>query len=86
LYADSEAKSSIYNLAIMVPLSATLQPDLARPEVVATPANGLRTNSVAVVKALRAVAVGRLSARLGTAEPGLVQAVREVVAALLDLP
>ncbi|MDR1188274.1 MAG: type II toxin-antitoxin system PemK/MazF family toxin [Bifidobacteriaceae bacterium] len=85
LSANGQVSDSVYDLVMVAPLSATLEPTAARPRINATAANGLDTDSVVVARALRAVSTSRLVGRLGVAETAPLHATRQVVAALLDL-
>jgi mRNA interferase MazF len=82
--SDSSLLSgSVYDLVIVVPVSATMTPALSRPHVAA--GDGLDVDSVAVPRAVRAVTLARLLRRLGTAPEPAVDEVRRVLADLIGL-
>ena len=75
---------SAFDLVIVVPLTSTLPPSLARPRIAAGQSSGLDTDSATVVRGVRGVAVGRLVRRLGKTEPGTYASIIEVLKVLTD--
>jgi mRNA-degrading endonuclease toxin of MazEF toxin-antitoxin module len=74
---------SVFDLVIVVPVSSSVTPALSRPAL--PPCGGLDAPSVAVPRAIRAVAIGRLLRRLGAVPDETVIAIRRVAADLIGL-
>ena len=70
----------------VVPLSSTLRGYEAEVPIDPDAANGLRRPSAAQCQHLRSVSRERIAGRQGTVGPADLAAVRDTVAALLDLP
>ncbi|MDR0848472.1 MAG: type II toxin-antitoxin system PemK/MazF family toxin [Propionibacteriaceae bacterium] len=83
---ESQISGSVYDLVIMVPLSASLPETPTRPSLAASPSTGLQSDSVIVVRAIRAMALSRFEHRLGEVDMETLQYVRTVLSGLLDLP
>ena len=85
LSTTDQMTGSLYDLVIMVPISSTLPPSAVRPQVPATPATGLVTDSVAVVRALRGMTPTRLVRHIGQVETATLRQISEILGALTDV-
>ena len=83
--SQAPGQGSIYDLCVVVPVSASLRPALSRPLITAAPA-GLEQVSVAVPNALRGVSPKRLLKRLGHVDGATMRQIDGILAALLGLP
>jgi mRNA interferase MazF len=70
-------------LIVLVPLSSSRAPSKLRPSV--SPSEGVETESDAIVRAIRAVAVRRLLRRVGKAKPETLAALEGAIAVVLGL-
>jgi len=77
---------SVFDLVIVVPVSASLSPTPSRLAISATPDTGLTADSVVVVRAVRSLSRARLLRRLGMADAPTMASVQEILVALLGLP
>ena len=84
--AAGQHSGSVYDLVAVVPVSATLPPSPVRPAVVAGGGTGLEADSVAVVRAIRAVSPVRLVRYLGRTDDQTLAEIRLVLAVVLGLP
>jgi mRNA interferase MazF len=83
LSADELLIGSDDELIVVVPLSSSRAPSKLRPSV--SPAEGVETESAAIVRAIRAVAGRRLLRRVGKARPQTLLAVEDAAAVILGL-
>jgi len=81
-----QVTGSAFDLVVVVPVSASLTPTATRPPVPADAGTGLDRDSVIVCRALRGLSPSRLTGRLGRVPAATLAEVKEIVAALLDLP
>ena len=73
------------NVLQVVPLTRTLRHSGAEVVIEPDDDNGLRAPSAAQCQHVRSVAVGRITAHTGNVGPVVLQQVRTVLAAILDL-
>ena len=85
LSADGQLSGSVYDLVVVVPLSASLAPTVVRPTVWAGAETGLGQDSVIVVRSLRAVSLNRLIRRVGCIDADSLEVVGRIVQTLLGL-
>ena len=81
--ADQLLVGSAEELVVVVPVSSSREPTPLRPIV--TPSEGTKTKSVAVARAIRAVARGRLLRRVGTLKPATLRKLEDSLALVLGL-
>jgi len=79
------ASRSVFDLVVVVPLSATVAHSTSRPLVAATADTGLDKDSVMVPRAIRGVTVTRLQKRLGMVNAGTLDKLDRILVALLGL-
>jgi len=84
--ANGLTDGSVFDLVIVVPISASLLPTKSRPAISATPGTGLEADSVVVVRAVRSLAPTRLLQRLGKVDASTMTNVQDILVALLGLP
>jgi len=75
---------SIWDLCVVVPLSASVGPSLSRP-VVASEGSGLNRQSVALVSAMRGVSPKRLLKHLGQLDDQAMDQIGRVLPVVLGL-
>jgi len=79
------ASRSVFDLVVVVPLSATVAHSISRPLVAATADTGLDRDSVIVPRAIRGVTAARLQERLGAVDAATMDNLGRILAALLGL-
>lgn len=76
---------SIFDLVVVVPLSASLPRTVMRPAVLPCEENGLTSESVVATRALRAISPSRLLRQIGRLDSETIKDVEHIVTALLGL-
>ncbi|UQX13196.1 type II toxin-antitoxin system PemK/MazF family toxin [Candidatus Mycobacterium methanotrophicum] len=70
-------------LVVVVPVSSSLTGNPLRPQL--SPSEGVDTESVAVCRAIRAVARTRLSQRMGSLAPETMRQIERALSLILDI-
>jgi mRNA interferase MazF len=80
---DGLLSGADHELVVVVPISSSRPPSALRPRV--SPAEGIESESVAIPRAIRAVARRRLLRRLGALSPETLVAIEQSLATVLGL-